>query len=54
MSDIYTHDAQQKALNFLLSQTTLIEPQVYATRYQDIQYASLIPVDTSAPEWIQS
>ncbi|MEY9164388.1 hypothetical protein ABIE78_002507 [Sinorhizobium fredii] len=23
-------------------------------KYQDIQYPSLIPVDTSAPEWIQS
>lgn len=52
--NIYTHDAPQKALNFLLSQTSLIEPTVYATKYQDIQYASLVPVDTSAPEWIQS
>ncbi|MGO4672977.1 DUF2184 domain-containing protein [Bosea sp. 2YAB26] len=47
-------DAQQVALSFLIRQASLIEPNVYAIRYQDIQYQSLIPVDTSAPEWIQS
>lgn len=47
-------DAQAVAMSFLVRQTSLIEPQVYAMRYQEIQYASLIPVDTSAPEWIQS
>jgi len=47
-------DAQQVAMSFLIRQASLIEPTVYAIRYQDIQYASLIPVDTSAPEWIQS
>lgn len=49
-----TRDAQQAALSFLIRQGTLIEPTVYAMRYQEIQYQSLIPVDTSAPEWIQS
>ncbi|TPK14161.1 major capsid family protein [Mesorhizobium sp. B2-5-11] len=48
------HDAQQVAMSFLIRQATLIEPTVYAIRYQDIQYPSLVPVDTSAPEWIQS
>ncbi|MHC2797180.1 hypothetical protein ACVINZ_006192 [Mesorhizobium jarvisii] len=47
-------DAQQVAMSFLIRQASLIEPTVYAIRYQDIQYANLIPVDTSAPEWIQS
>lgn len=47
-------DAQQVAMSFLIRQASLIEPTVYAMRYQEIQYASLIPVDTSAPEWIQS
>jgi len=47
-------DAQQAAMSFLIRQASLIEPTVYAMRYQDIQYPSLIPVDTSAPEWIQS
>lgn len=47
-------DAQQVAMSFLVRQAALIEPTVYAMRYQDIQYAQLIPVDTSAPEWIQS
>ena len=49
-----TQDAQQVAMSFLIRQASLIEPTVYAIRYQDIQYPSLIPVDTSAPEWIQS
>lgn len=47
-------DAQQLAMSFLIRQAALIEPTVYAMRYQDIQYPSLVPVDTSAPEWIQS
>lgn len=50
----FMQDAQQRALSFLVSQQTIIEPTVYQIRYQDIQYASLIPVDTSAPEWISS
>ncbi|MDX1188072.1 DUF2184 domain-containing protein [Sinorhizobium medicae] len=54
MNAIITHDAQQVAMSFLIRQASLIEPTVYAMKYQDIQYPSLIPVDTSAPEWIQS
>lgn len=50
----FTQDAQQLAMTFLIRQVALIEPTVYAMRYQDIQYQNLIPVDTSAPEWIQS
>jgi hypothetical protein len=41
-------------MSFLLRQAALIEPEVYQIKYQDIQYPTLIPVDTSAPEWIQS
>lgn len=54
MHGIYTQDAPQRAMNFLISQAALIEPVVYATKYQDIQYPSLIPVDTTAPEWIST
>lgn len=46
-------DAQQ-ALGFAVSQTAYIETQVYKTVYPDVQYANLIPVDTSAPEWAKS
>ena len=49
-----TRDAQQAGLSFLIRQATLIEPTVYAMKYQEIQYPTLIPVDTSAPDWIQS
>ncbi|MEK1888531.1 MAG: major capsid family protein, partial [Phyllobacterium sp.] len=54
MNAIIMNDAQQVAMSFLIRQASLIEPTVYAIKYQDIQYPSLIPVDTSAPEWIQS
>ncbi len=47
-------DAQQRSMNFLISQQSIIEPTVYAIKYQEIQYPGLIPVDTSAPEWINS
>lgn len=50
----YTRDAQQRALQFLVRQGTLIEPTVYNMQYRDIQYPGLVPVDTSAPEWIQT
>jgi hypothetical protein len=46
-------DAQQ-ALGFLVQQLSYIEPTVYETQYPDIQYPSLIPVDTSAPDWVKS
>ncbi|MFP5078304.1 DUF2184 domain-containing protein [Rhizobium sp. YIM 134829] len=52
--NMHISDAQQVAMSFLIRQAALIEPTVYQIRYQDIQYAQLIPVDTSAPEWIQS
>lgn len=51
---IHIKDAQGAAMSFLTRQTSIIEPAVYAMSYQDIQYPTLIPVDTSAPEWIQS
>jgi hypothetical protein len=52
--DIYAKDAPQQALGFVNAQTTFIERQVYETVYPDIQYPALVPVDTSAPEWIKS
>lgn len=38
----------QSALGFVLAQTSHIEPGVYAIKYPDIQYRTLIPIDTSA------
>jgi hypothetical protein len=51
---MFSADAQQAALSFLVQQTSYIEPEVYKTRYPDIQYPQLIPVDTSANEWAKS
>lgn len=42
------------ALGFLISQTSHIETEINKTVYPDIQYPSLIPVDTSAAPWIKS
>lgn len=44
----------QAAMNFLIAQRSLIEPQVYRTRYPDLNYAELVPVDTTANEWAKS
>ncbi len=54
MHNMMTHDAPQRALGFLLAQATYIETPAYEMRYQDITYPSLLPVDTSAPEWVKS
>lgn len=47
-------DSPQQALGFLVSQLAHIEPTVYQTKYPDITYADMIPVDTSANPWVQS
>lgn len=48
------NDALQANLAFAVKQGSLIETEVYKERYPDLDYASIIPVDTSAPEWIKS
>lgn len=48
-----TFDAQA-ALGFVRSQTTHVETAVNETVYPDIQYPSLIPVDTSAHPFAQT
>lgn len=47
------YDAQA-ALGFLVRQTSYIESAVNEIVYPDIQYPTLVPVDTSAPEWIKT
>jgi len=44
----------QAALGFVTSQTAYIERQVNETVYPDIQYPSLVPVDTSAHPWAKT
>jgi hypothetical protein len=46
-------DAQQ-GLAYLIPQTTYIEKEVYKVKYPAIMYPFLVPVDTSAPEWIKT
>lgn len=45
---------QQAALAFAIRQASIIEPEVYAIRYPDIQYRDLIPVDVSGGEFASS
>ncbi len=51
---LYTGDAMQANLSFVTKQTSHIEAGVYRARYPQIRYPGLIPIDTSAPEWIKS
>lgn len=44
-------DAQQQALAFVTAQAYKVNQQVYETRYPDWDFARLIFVDTSGPEW---
>lgn len=44
----------QAVLGFLTHQLAYIETQVAEIQYPDIQYPTIIPVDTSADEWARS
>lgn len=45
---MFSLDAQQSALSFVIAQNTHIETGVYQLQYPEIQYPALIPVDTTA------
>ena len=47
-------DALTANLSFAVQQTAHIEAGVYRQRYPDLDYASMIPVDTSANEWTKT
>lgn len=48
------NDAEQRVWSFFLNQVTRIETEVFKIRYPDIRYQTLVPVDTSGGEWMQS
>lgn len=48
---MYNLDSQQQALAFLQAQAYKVNPKIYATVYPDWDFARLIYVDTSGPEW---
>ncbi|KIC22657.1 hypothetical protein RA20_01080 [Leisingera sp. ANG-Vp] len=48
------NDAMQASLGFAVKQTSHIEAGVYRTKYPELNYAELIPVDTSAGEFVKS
>lgn len=47
-------DAMQSHLSFVQSQTAHREAAVYRMQYPDLDYASLIPVETSVNPWIKT
>lgn len=51
---MFANDAMQANLGFVVSQASHVEAGVYRIKYADIQYPSLIPVDTSANPWATS
>lgn len=54
MTTAQFNDAMQASLGFAQKQTSHIEAGVYALKYPELDYASLIPVDTSAGEFAKS
>ena len=37
---------------FYISQLSSVESKIYETKYRNIVYQDLVPVDTSDPEWV--
>lgn len=54
MTNAQFADAMQASLGFAQKQTAHIEAGVYETKYPELDYASLVPVDTSAGEFAKS
>ena len=54
MNTAQFNDAMQASLGFAQKQTSHIEAGVYQFKYPELDYASLIPVDTSAGEFSKS
>jgi hypothetical protein len=48
------NDAMQASLGFAVQQTSYIEAGVYRFKYPELDYASLIPVDTTAGEFAKT
>ena len=44
----------QEIVDFLKSQLAYYEPGVYMRQYPEVQYRSLMPIETNAPEWTQN
>lgn len=41
-------------LAFYISQLTQVEPRIYETKYPNINFQELVPVNSSIPEWVDS
>lgn len=43
----------QEAMGYVVDQTYRINAEVYEQEYPDYDYASLVPVDSTGPEWVR-
>ena len=56
----YTYDMDKTiqtaddGLGFVVSQLSVLENRIYETKYQNIMFQELVPIDTSDPEWVDS
>ncbi|MFT0547487.1 DUF2184 domain-containing protein [Allopusillimonas ginsengisoli] len=41
-------------LGFYISQLAQVEPRIYATKYPNINFQELVPLNSSIPEWVDS
>jgi len=41
-------------LGFYISQLAQVEPRIYETKYPNINFQELIPINSSVPEWVDS
>lgn len=51
---MYTQDAYQQALTFLVAQTTFIEPTVVRIKYPELNYKEFVPIENAGDEWAKS
>lgn len=56
--EVITFDSEIKTtddgLAFYISQLAQLEPRIYETKYPNINFQELIPLNTSVPEWVDN
>jgi len=55
---VISFDAEMRTIDdglaFYISQLSQVESRIYEAKYLNINFADLIPIDTSMPEWVDS
>lgn len=53
-SDLQTMRTADAGIGFYISQLTNLEAKIYETKFPEIVFSQLVPVNTSDPEWIDN